>query len=547
MPLKKGSSQATISKNIRTEMGAGKPQKQAVAIALDIARRTAKAGGGPIDPTLPTYTGVPLTEEEMNRPFIHYAAPERTVSAAPPALFTGPVYSNLERQGRKIAQRRLASKAPPPLSPPVEVSPPPRVFDPVPYTFAARTPMVREGFPMARERSVSPSSPENRYMRETMPSPAKQPARVPMPPRRPVEDTSRTVYYANPTFSDGDAMVRRLGSDFKPTREQLESGAIFGLQESARRASGGAVDLARRVTKQGGGQLGFLGMMPGAMPGVTPMPGMPAPVLPPSMGGMPLTAAATQASAAAPQQMNTNDVSGGISDGNASGGFGDSGGAAMYRGGRAAYAAGGSFDREPSPFDRPPPPNDFIRMARDIVGGAKDEIPVLKDVEPGQAYFGGSRGESEKVHVGPIHSPVAGRTDHLPVHVPSGSYVIPADIISAMGEGNTMSGFKVAEKIFKAAPEMMGSPGMPMGELSGMPGARALPEMPQKRAEGGRTYDDTVPVIVAGGEYVIPPEEVHRIGGGDMDKGHSELDRFVKAMRARLVQTLRKLPGPKRD
>ena len=47
------------------------------------------------------------------------------------------------------------------------------------------------------------------------------------------------------------------------------------------------------------------------------------------------------------------------------------------------------------------------------------------------------------VHVGPIHSAVAGRTDHLPMHVPSGAYVLPADIVSAMGEGNTAAGFKV--------------------------------------------------------------------------------------------------------
>jgi hypothetical protein len=37
MPLVKGSSRADISRNIRTERSAGKPEKQAVAIALSEA------------------------------------------------------------------------------------------------------------------------------------------------------------------------------------------------------------------------------------------------------------------------------------------------------------------------------------------------------------------------------------------------------------------------------------------------------------------------------------------------------------------------------
>lgn len=147
-----------------------------------------------------------------------------------------------------------------------------------------------------------------------------------------------------------------------------------------------------------------------------------------------------------------------------------------------------------------------------------------------------------KAHTGPIHSPVAGRTDHLPMHVPSGSYVIPADIISGMGEGNSMAGFKVAKSIFTAPNRTAGTP---YGE-SGLPYGAASPQ----KADGGEVDqggEPLTPIVAAGGEYVLHPDDVTHIGGGNIDDGHKILDEYVKQFRAKTVKTLKALPGPKRD
>lgn len=140
-------------------------------------------------------------------------------------------------------------------------------------------------------------------------------------------------------------------------------------------------------------------------------------------------------------------------------------------------------------------------------------------------------------HKGPIHSAVAGRTDHLPVTVKSGSYVLPADLVSHWGENNSMAGFKVMRRTFGGTPYGGGS--APYGQ-SGGPYGEPLP----KATGGDVAGDDGVPIVAAGGEYVLTPEEVTEVGEGDMEVGHRVLDEFVKRSRAEHVKTLQKLPGP---
>jgi len=142
-----------------------------------------------------------------------------------------------------------------------------------------------------------------------------------------------------------------------------------------------------------------------------------------------------------------------------------------------------------------------------------------------------------KTHTGPIHSAVAGRTDHLPMAVPEGAYVLPADIISALGEGNTMAGFKVAKSLFD-------DPGYIKGAPYQAPSAPYGATMPHK-ADGGAT--GSVKIIAAGGEHVISPEAVMRVGRGSLDDGHKILDHFVKQVRAGTIRKLSNLPGPKKD
>lgn len=114
---------------------------------------------------------------------------------------------------------------------------------------------------------------------------------------------------------------------------------------------------------------------------------------------------------------------------------------------------------------------------------------------------------------GALTGDTPGRSDDVPIAVPEGAYVLPADIVSALGEGNSMAGHKLLENRFPA---------------------------PKTRKSGGG-----VDIIVSDGEFIVSPDNVAALGGGDVAKGHDVLDRFVKQVRGAHIQKLKSLPGPK--
>jgi hypothetical protein len=144
----------------------------------------------------------------------------------------------------------------------------------------------------------------------------------------------------------------------------------------------------------------------------------------------------------------------------------------------------------------------------------------------------GGSPDDKKVYHGPLKAAIPGRTDRMPIHVTSGSYVLPADIVSGLAEGNTEAGYEIIKKMIEEAKAKGGSVG-----LTKKYGLHGHYHQPRSK----------VACLVAGGEYILSPEEVEAFGDGDLDAGHKVLDNFVKSQRKKTIKTLKKLPGPARD
>ena len=156
--------------------------------------------------------------------------------------------------------------------------------------------------------------------------------------------------------------------------------------------------------------------------------------------------------------------------------------------------------------------------------------------------------EARSLMHGPIMSSVPGRTDAHQAAVPSGSYVVPADIVSGRGQGNTAAGMNVLQHMFRMGP--YGSAPGTIKSGSTMPKPTGMARMAKLASGGGKNgahVGKPVPVNLAGGELVIPPEKLMEVVHPNLKHAHSIMDAWVLKERKKLRKTLAKLPGPAKD
>lgn len=165
------------------------------------------------------------------------------------------------------------------------------------------------------------------------------------------------------------------------------------------------------------------------------------------------------------------------------------------------------------------------------------------------AHIGNEHGTT-----GFLHSAVPGRTDLIHAQPPVGSFVVPADVVSGVGAGNSLAGAAILQKAFTVGPYGTALPKAGSGGVG-------IPKPPPRftgsflapaAKRGGRQrkneehVGEPTPILAAGGEFIIHPQAVREVGGGDLTRGHTALDHWVVTKRKEIAGTMMRLPGPKK-
>ena len=121
----------------------------------------------------------------------------------------------------------------------------------------------------------------------------------------------------------------------------------------------------------------------------------------------------------------------------------------------------------------------------------------------------GSRGGVEVKFAtgGPVPGATPGRADLVNATVPAGTYILPADVVSGMGQGNSAAGIQALHALFAQ-----------------------LPKSPAPTQDAK--------VRLSGGEFAVTPEML-------MQLGSAQLDNLVKSVRQQSAQAVASMPPPR--
>lgn len=155
-----------------------------------------------------------------------------------------------------------------------------------------------------------------------------------------------------------------------------------------------------------------------------------------------------------------------------------------------------------------------------------------------------ARGADAGLMTGYLHGATAGRADALKGTALSDSYILPAEEIAGLGEGNSLMGARVIQSMLGSGPH-----GIPQERGHAGRGPPHPPSVPREyQAKGGGVQhggQSQTKVALSHGEFSLTPEQVRdKFGDGDLKRGHRVLDLFVQELRKRHIKELKGLEPP---
>ena len=209
--------------------------------------------------------------------------------------------------------------------------------------------------------------------------------------------------------------------------------------------------------------------------------------------------------------------------------------AASLRQARSGKKGGGAVNEPMRTAAISPFHNELLEIAQPPEGHISGKIPgyAAGGVPGAPPWYVRSEAHSMG-HMGPIQGITGGRADLVPKTVRGGSYILPADVVSAAGQGNSAAGMNRFNQLFKMGPYGASAP-----HIGGV--------KPHFAAGGTAGAGEPVDIAASDGEFAVPPEKVAEVGKGHLESGHNILDQMVKNIRQHTIKTLRKMKPPKKS